>query len=314
MNKPIKVLLLDDDAENIKTELELNAKSNRVILFKALSNAEEGIDYIRKHHSRIDAIILDGYFWEKSTSSSRKDITALRKTIRELQRLLDAENISIPFCVLTGYAEELSTDSLFSEVKIFRKGRVSSDMYDYLKEEVAKNEDYQIKNEYQEIFELFDNHLLPEDKEEDLVEIVRKLKSKAKYNDDDAFNPIRKMYEVLIRMLHEIALEKNKYQDVVPLSLFNDNEKLSITWSWYYLSGKDVKENAGKENERIKIQARNEPVWPLHIANLTKMMVDTTQEGSHDYPEDVHHYAYKSTVFALLELMLWYKQFIQTYE
>lgn len=308
MNKPIKVLLLDDNAEKIKTELDLNAKSNRVIIFKALSNSTEGIEYIRKNHSRIDAIILDGYFWEKPTSSSKKDITALRKTIRELQRLLDAENISLPYCVLTGYAEELITDSLFSDVKIFRKGRVSSEMYDYLKGEVAKKEDYQIKNEFQEIFELFDKSLMPEDKEEDLVEILRKMKSKAKYNDDDAFNPIRKMYEAFINELHDQTLKRNNNQDIVHERLYDHNGNLSILWSWLYLSGKEV-----RKDNTIEIAARSEPVWPEHISYIVKSMIDTFQTTSHDYADDINHYAYKSIVFALLELLLWYKEFIQEY-
>lgn len=309
MNRPIKVLLLDDDLTDIKFDLEMSAKSNRVVIKEAFTNAKEGTKYIKSHHADIDAIILDGFFMANPSSSRKKDISALKATVDELKKLLYRENIRIPFCVLTGYLEDISQDSLLSDVEVFRKGQNPQDMFNYLKREVAKNEEYQIKNEFAEVFELFDNKLLPEDKESDLVEILKKLKSKAKYNADDAFNPIRKMYEVLITELHDQTLEVNKHQDIVPEKLYNPKGDLSILWSWFYLSGKNV-----EHQKDIVIHKRSESVWPSHIANLTRGMIEIFQENSHDYPEDVHHYTYKSVVFALLELMLWHKDFITNYK
>ncbi len=72
-------------------------------------------------------------------------------------------------------------------------------------------------------------------------------------------------------------------------------------------------DNNSNQSDEIIIPSRGDSVWPSHIAKVTKMLIDITQEGFHDYPEDVHHYAYKSTVFALLELLLWYKNFIKEY-
>ncbi len=308
MSRPIKVLLLDDEVDELLDSFQLVAKSNRVIIKKAISNAQEGKDYIKKHKNDIDAIILDGFFHSKPDSSKKKDISALKETVAELTKLLYKEEKRIPYCVLTGYLEDLTKDSLLSDIKVFKKGSSYKEMFDYLKEQVSDNENYQIKSEYEDIFELFEEDLLPEDKEEDLVEILRKLKNKAKYNDDDAFTPLRKMYEALINEMHDQALTKNKKQDLVPEALYNNNDNLSISWSWFYLSGFDV-----KQGEDIVIPARDEAVWPSHIAKVTKMLVDITQEGSHDYPENVHHYAYKSIVFALLELLLWYKNFIKEY-
>ncbi|OAN62425.1 hypothetical protein A8B79_02415 [Balneola sp. EhC07] len=308
MNRPIKILFLDDEVDDLLPDITLVAKQNRVIIKKAISNFEEGNKYIRKHYKDIDAIILDGFFHVKQDSSDKKDIRALKETVDELTKLLYREKIRIPFCVLTGYLEDLSKDSLLSNIKVFKKGGSFKEMFDYLKKQVANNEDYQIKSEYNEIFELFDKGLLPDDKEEDLVEILKKVNSKAKYNDDAAFTPIRKMYEAMVNEMHDQAYNRNKNQDIVPAGLYDRADKLSISWSWFYLSGYDV-----KQGNEVVINARSEAVWPSHIANLSKMMIEITQEGSHDYPEDVHHYAYKSTVFALLELLLWYKEFMQNY-
>ena len=309
MNRPINVLLLDDDKDDILPELKLSAKSNRVLIKEALKYANEGIDYIKKNHSEIDAIILDGFFLSEPGSSKKKNLQALKDTVEELKKLLYRENLNIPYCVLTGYLEDISDDSLLSDIEVFRKGDDNKKMYSYLRNEVAKNPVYQIKNEFEEVFELFDSNLLPEDKEPDLVEILKKLKSKAKYNADDAFNPIRKMYEVLIIELHDQAFESNKNQDIVPEKLFNQKGDLSILWSWFYLSGKNVEHHGS-----VIILKRPESVWPSHIANLTRGMIEIFQENSHDYPEDVHHYTYKSVVYALLELMLWYKEFITNYK
>ncbi|MEX1013539.1 MAG: hypothetical protein WDZ80_00060, partial [Candidatus Paceibacterota bacterium] len=262
-----------------------------------------------KNHKSFDAIILDGFFLSKPDSSKKKNLEALKETVNELQKLLYKENLRIPYCVLTGYLEDISHDTLLSDIEVFQKGGKNKIMFDYLKAEVAKNEDYQIKNEFDEIFELFDSSLLPADKEQDLVEILKKLRNKAKYNDDDAFNPIRKMYEVLINELHDQTLEVDKHQNIVPEKLYNHKGDLSILWSWFYLSGHDV-----EHGDSTVISKRSEPVWPSHISNLTRGMIEIFQENSHDYPEDVHHYTYKSVVYALLELLLWYKDFISKYK
>ncbi|MCH2449212.1 MAG: hypothetical protein MK198_03615 [Gracilimonas sp.] len=308
MSRSIKVLLLDDDAGEILTDLNMSAKLHRVLIKESFTNAKEGIAYIKENHDQFDAIILDGFFLANPESSKKKDITALKKTVDELTKILYKEGIQIPYCVLTGYLEDIENDSILSDIKVFRKGKHNKEMFDYLKSEVRKSEVYQIKNEFEKIFELFDQGLLPADKEEDLVEILRKLKSEQKYNDDDAFNPIRKMYEAFINELHDQVLSKNRDQDIVPEFLYDQNGNLSILWSQLYLSGKEI-----YRSTESNIPARSESVWPSHISSLTKSMMDIFQEGSHDYPEDVHHYTYKSVVFALLELLLWYKTFITNY-
>ena len=104
-------------------------------------------------------------------------------------------------------------------------------------------------------------------------------------------------------------LEINKYQDVVPEKLYDNRGNLNIMWSWYYLSGHDV-----KQGENIIINARQEPVWPPHVATQTRSMIELFQANSHTYPEPVRHYTYKSIVFSLLELLLWYKDFITNYK
>ncbi|MCC5905130.1 MAG: hypothetical protein JJU13_02910 [Balneolaceae bacterium] len=309
MNRPIRVLFLDDDAPEILPDLKLSAKAHRVLIYKSYTNAKEGIQFLKKNHKKFDAIILDGFFLSEPGSSKKKNLDALKETVEELKKLLYRENLRIPHCVLTGYLEDISHDSLLSDIQVFRKGENNKIMFDYLKTEVAKNEVYQIKNEFDEIFELFDSNLLPDDKEQDLVEIIKKLRSKAKYNDDDAFNPIRKMYEVIVTELYEQTYSVNKHPDIVPDALFGGNDDLNITGSYYYLSGFDVK--SGNE---IFIRGRGKAVWPDHIANLVNLIVHITHQNSHDYPEHVHHYTYKSVVHALLELLLWYKEFITNYK
>lgn len=314
MKRPIKVLLLDDDVADFMPDLELSAKANRVIIKEAFTNAKEGIAYIKANHTELDAIILDGFFMADPSSSKKKDIGALKTTVDELKKLLYRENIRIPFCVLTGYLEDISQDSLLSDVEVFRKGQNPQDMFNYLKNEVAKNEDYQIKNEFDEVFKIFETGLLPADKESDLLEILSKLRSKAKYNDDDAFNPIRKMYEVIIDSLYEQTFSVNKDQDIVHDDLFNENGNLNISWSYHYLSGKDIKINFGTRNEKIVINSRGKEAWPRHIESAVDYILRVSNPNSHPYPEDVHHYTYKSVVYALLELMLWYKDFITNYK
>lgn len=308
MNKPIKVLWLDDEAEDLISDFRPSAQMNRVIIKEYFTDAKNGKEYLLKNKDKIDAVIIDGYFLAKPGSSKTKNITALKTTVDELRKILYKDDYRIPFCVFTGYLDELEGDSILSDIRVFTKGKDDVDMFNYLKDQVADNPNYQIKCKYEEIFDLFGDDLLPEDKEIDLLEILKKVDSKAKYNDDDAFTPIRKMYEVMIGQLRDEVYAKNKYQDIVHNDLFDQKGKLNITGSYFYLSGYDV-----KYGDDIIIDKRHNPVWPKHVANLTNLILDISQKNSHPYPEDIHHYAYKSAVYALLELLLWYKNFINNY-
>lgn len=307
-NMKIDVILLDDEKDEFIRDFRQSAKMQRVNIKEQFSDAKSGINYIKEHHDEFDAIILDGLFFEDKSSSNKQDINALKSTVDVLNKMLYKENIRIPFCVLTGNLKK-EDDSILSNVKVYYKGSDNRKLFNYLKSEVAKIEEYQIKTEYEEVFELFDLNLLPKDKEDDLLKILGKLRSKAKYNKDDAFNPIRKFYEVLVRCLYEEAYEKNKFQDIVHDDLFDWEEKLNITGSYYYLSGFPVKQGSD-----VIIKKRNESVWPVHIKSLADMLIQITHTNSHDYPENVHHYTYKSVVNALLELLLWYKEFISSYK
>lgn len=308
IQRPIRILILDDEIDSFLADFEPSANINNVIIDSYFTNATDGIKYLKANKRKIDAIILDGFFKFDKDSSVKKDIRALKETVEELKKILISEKIRIPFCVLTGYLDDISKDSIAYDVQIFEKGSNNSELFKYLKNEVEQNEIYQIRGEFKDVFDLFASNLMPEDKEDDMIEILLKLKSKARFNSDDAFNPIRKMYEAFINCLYEVSYGKNKNQDIVPDLLFSENGKLNITGSYHYLSGNDVTQGG-----QTLMKARNEAVWPDHISQLANLMIQISHKNSHDYPEDVHHYAYKSSVFALLEILLWYKNFIKNY-
>ena len=114
------------------------------------------------------------------------------------------------------------------------------------------------------------------------------------------------MYEAFVKCFYEEAKMNDRNQDFVPLGIFSGSydEKVNIKGSWFYFSGNKV-----KRKHKPPIPKRSEPVFPEHIKNLTNGFVDLIQTESHDYPEEVTHYAYKSAVFALLELLVWYNNF-----
>jgi len=306
MKLPIKVVLLDDEEDEFIRDFRQSARTNRVMIEEQFKNAKDGIKYIKENYSDIDAIIIDGFFLAHKDSSKKKNKQALKQTIDTLKELLLRDGISIPYCILTGYLGDLQEDSLLLDAQVFKKGADDTKLFDYLIKKVAENEDYQIKANFSEIFELFDRNLLPNDKKQDLVEVLKKIDSKAKYNQDDAFTPLRKMYEAFVKCFYEEAFSYNKYQDYVHQELFNGNQ-VNIKGSWFYFSGKPVKWSG-----KTKISAREKSVWPEHIKNITSGFVDLIQTESHDYEEDVTHYAYKSAVYALLELLIWYKNFCIT--
>lgn len=278
MNRPIKVLLLDDKAEKMK-DFVLEAKSNRVQVVNEITNSIEAINELRKNHDAYEAIILDALFFEKPDSPTVRNAGALSDTLKEIERLLHTENVHLPHCIYTGHFKEVGTDTVVRGKKVFVKGRDQKQMFKYLKNEVEATENFRIKNKFNEIFELFDHGLLPVDKQPDLVNILIKSEKRGKYNDDDAFTPIRKMYEAIIDSLYHETFSVNKKQNVVHIDLFNHEDKLIISWSYHYLSGRDVKINAGRDDEKTIIQSGGKKfgryMWNQQLIIFSKFQIPT---------------------------------------
>ncbi|PAU95379.1 hypothetical protein CK503_04070 [Aliifodinibius salipaludis] len=306
MDRPISVLLLDDEADKMIDFIQ-EAKSERVLIKEKLTNAQEGIQEIRDNYDKYDAVILDALFFEKPDSAKLRDAGALADTLAEISRLVHVEEKYLPHCIYTGHFDKVNSDTVTRNKEVFVKGRDQKKMFDYLKEEVSKSDDYAIKNKYNDVFEVFDRSFMPMDKMPDLIEILAQLESDAKYNRDGAFTPLRKMYEAFVKSFYDEAYANDQDQDLVPLDLFygDNDERVNIKGSWFYFSGMEIRDRNG----RTIVSQRSEPVFPEHIKNLTSGFVDLVQTESHDYPEPVTKYAYRSAVNTLLELLLWYKNF-----
>ena len=96
----------------------------------------------------------------------------------------------------------------------------------------------------------------------------------------------------------EAIYEKLKDKGLIPPEIYGNLE-----WTWRYLSGMPV--NTRNGNFQIA------QLFPSHISKNVKTVEELSSTISHHYTENVSIYAYKSGSFALLEVLLWFKNLME---
>src|SRR5690554_505590 len=159
--------------------------------------------------------------------------TAMMKMIHLINELKDKKDI--PWFVLTGrnrIAE--GTDFLKSLNKtshVFRKtdDNQIKNLFTQLKYEADNQLETQLRHDYQDAFEIFDNHLAFENSKY-LMDILKIIHSKdqTSYNN---YNAIRQVYEILFDKLREIKIippKLTKFNGVANI-LVNEERNFVIT-------------------------------------------------------------------------------------
>lgn len=282
--KTYKVLWFDDDhaqLESIKDDALVN--DIRLIGF---SNAEEGIKEINTNYNFYDAVIVDGKFYaDKTHSGDAVDDTALFKVARALDRLEDKKKI--PWFILSGQESftkqnnRIATE--FKDNKVFDKN-VDEDfdqLWASLKLAADQQIDTQIRHKYAYVFEVCTNTYIGVQNSIELMKILKGYEAQD-YRNATYFNAIRKIIE----------------------DIFNCCELLNF-----------FSTTSTSMNSRSLEICRDSRV-PVYIQRSIHSVVVASQNGSHrlaidrDVASGKAPYLLASSTFELLNVLLWYKNFV----
>ena len=295
--KIYNLLWIDDEHEGM-SGFKGDAIFNNIQLipYKSLN---EGISELKKNYPIYDGVLLDAKFFENEDDvKGSEDTDNVHRAKEEL--LLLPKKFEV--FVLTGQAEAYE-DRTFNKAfkKVYKKG-IDEDieqLFVDVKSAANQHIDTQIRHEYTRVFDVCTDRYIGETAAHDLLELL-------KYNGCETgnFNQIRKIVE-------DIFLAFNKY-DLLPSVFIQPN--VAINQTSKFLCGQDQGERTSTKYKKHKLN--EDAVVPNQIANYLRSILSVTQDGSHRSNIDAHvstsktPYLFKSVLFQLLDLLIWFKQYV----
>lgn len=271
------------------------------------SNSKEGIPELRNNYKDYDAVVLDGLFFKDSEHQGTDiDDSAFGEVAKVLSEL-KAQNKILPWFIFSGQKSfvkdknsfvELFKDTSFANGKVFDKNKDEDfkELLAEIKKAADANPVRQIKVKNPEVFSIFDEGLLPEEVENQILSVFKNSLPSDKAELKSILTNIRSTQESIFIKLEGIG--------VLP-KLDNFNQKIK------HLSGNITKNTSGK------FVATSAVYQTPEIENLQKWIYFTCGTYIHHLEQQhyagymISNYAVKSMFYGLLELLLWFKETYQ---
>ena len=297
------ILWIDDEHESLSgTKGRAKRNGINLIPFKSLNG---GMSELEKNSSFYDGVLLDAKFFENEDDDSGSEDTY--NVHRAKERLLVLKK-KFEFFILTGQAEAYE-DKTFKQSfnRVYKKG--SDDEIDRLFDDIkmaAKNQvDTQIRQANIQVFNLCTDKYIGENTAEKLLKILKQIELNQEIELINSFNELRGILELLFGKLNSLQ--------IIPDKIFKSQGW--INQSSTFLSGKH------------SVYKWNNDINPIHptICNLIYQFLKTVQDGSHEFPGQLQlkindfvninktDFLYKSTLYQLLDILVYFKQFIDNY-
>jgi hypothetical protein len=239
------------------------------------------------------AIILDGK-GQKSAGSKMEDGSFLNTSLKWLRQKTQ-EGFYIPYVIYSGYAEELK--AFYDDEPIYWKGKSEEQqMLTALNDKIKESEYFKQCNLFPELYELFGFDLIPAKYKPDLVKATQLSSESFFGNLEDVLRSLRLILEASLYRLDEMD------KTLLSTACFY-REKVNVHESLYHLAGRPT--SAGDE---IIFDSR--VILPLHVYYLVDNIRKITNSAAmHHYDESSSRFLVKSTVYALFEYLMWFKNF-----
>lgn len=297
------VIWADDEIDAYaanKAKMDIMQKAN-IRLLATAHTSNELREKLNLYESAVDAVITDGNFDRTKTVGVNRSTSGLNDVLNFIE-VYNSKRI-IPFYLYTGKSQFLldrfpdgELDYFMNLDRYFEKAEFS-EMLDKIKSDVDKinSPQFQIRNKYKLEFEAAS---LIDDAERNLEKGLLYMYEESWKDLQDYFNPARKIVE----RIFDKCVENNMLPYVDSLNgmatLLNDNHLGNI---------------------QMKVQ-----VMPRPLAYSLRYYLDITQDASHDgslklgvdkYVRDSQNTnLYSAILHIAMDLLLWYKQYNDSFE
>jgi hypothetical protein len=302
----IKILLIDDENGFYDSLKNKAAAKNINLVYK--KSLQEGLEALRVDKS-IRGVILDGRgFIEANQTKGSESTNFVYTAIKEISLLEQKQNQYYAKVVLTAWMDQLK-EGLFGQVELFDKKTISYNpdeldrLFSQLRKSVEGSEDLKILNTFKDVFQVIGDPYLDESQEIKLVHILKGLDtSKGEFN----YNEVRIFLETIWKRLNDKDLQ------LLPDNLFLNDGRPNLQYILDFLKGREVFRWIDYETRKKKVfhQRLLTERIPAHINDCMEFVKEICSAISHDYKPHYNHYSYQACVYALLEIILWLKEYI----
>lgn len=306
MNTPLTILMIDDDRDNFDS-LKNEAAHNGIIL-KYVESMEEMIEELSKN-LQIDAVILDGKgFLKKGQMRGTEREDFVHEALTQIKLLEQKQNRMIPKCVYTAWYEQLK-DGLESRVRVFDKKKLALDkkmkdeFFIYLRNEASGSPSKKIRIKYDEVIAGIGGKYIPGEKEISVIQLLNKVESNDEIKQSD-FNSIRELLESIFKRANKIDAE------FIPDDMIKNDGRPNLEWCYRYLSGQETFIKKPGSERIIKTYPQKEATAPQHINRAIDYVKHISSMLSHDYEPRWTVLSFKSATLALMEIIIWFKNYI----
>lgn len=294
------ILWIDDEHETLSgTKGRAKRNGINLIPFKSLN---AGLSELERNYPFYDGVLLDAMIFE-----NEDDVKGTEDTYnvhRAKERLLQLKK-KFEIFVLTGQKGVYeSRDFNQSFTKVYRKGSDEEidRLFTDIKEAAKKQPDTQIRQTYKPVFDVCTEKYIGEYAGQDLLNL---LKVNDETNIDSHFNTIRKIVEDLFTAFSKFRLLPAEF--TTPTVALNEGSK--------FLAGKGSDGSLFTEKGYQHLDGTH---LPSQITNYLKTILTITQAGSHR--SNIDHYVrtvktiylFKSVLFQLLDVLVWFKIYIDS--
>lgn len=295
--KPLNVLYIEDEKQDYE-RLQMEANPYRILLTHE-TNLEEGIKTFReKGEKYFDGIILDALCLIRKEDNSPKKAHVL-KAWKEFHALAPSL-LKVIFTGETAFAQNLHELLEESEVYIFNKGSGDdvSKMLTMFVDESRHKEDRIIATRFADVFEIFDKGFLDSSDRETLLECIKNMNSNEEARIKNTLSGIRRLQESIYRAINKVDSK------MVP-DEFLLNGKTDYRGIQWHLRGQFNRDTRKSEGEEYVPMGTNIDQFADSIYTVV------SNYGSHKKFSEVSKYTLSTITFAILDLLLWFKGFVQ---
>lgn len=263
-----------------------------------------GLAHLKRKYKHYDVVILDAWGRIKEGSDKAEDPEALGHAKDELHELAVKHGYTIPQCIYSGFMDKLEQVTGKAPKFNKRKQKDLDALFSWVIDQGERRGVTTIQSKHADVFAVFDENLLPEEKRWELVRVLQHIDTQDPVEVRANNGLCRQLVEPIMRGLNTLG---EKY---MPNELLI-GDRLNADGAIRYLTGQplDIK----KDDQVIKSFPKRDRIIPRHLGWMLYTIIKTpTFTGAHDYREKHTHYAHRATVNALCELIIWYHDLVMS--
>lgn len=292
------IVVVDDNTrvlENFQDKAEANNVAIKV--FESWDLAKEHLET----NLTVDGIVLDAK--GKLTADKQESSAHLQQALTWIS-VQEGKGRIVPYAVHTAFFDDMEAFSGIKESgKMFRKGPKSEiEVLKFLQSEIQKTPKLKLIRKYPEPFASFGVGYLDKRYEEYLIGIITIFEDGTLTNPEQyLFNPCRVILERVFEKINE------EDETVLPYALLNfERQRAGLLNCHKHISGIPYYIDNVREAPRNFLKDSGSE----YISKQLDLIITTCHPASHDIQARYNAYTFKSVLWALFDVLIWLKAFI----